>query len=126
METYTKPKNLVENPHYQYQRQQTLAGISAEMIDAPIIDLINGFNALPYCFTIQCCYGHFIHLCCAEWFWKRQVNSYALQVQPGRFKHKDSAVLGYREARHVENIRNKFFGQLHDLWQHQQDRASSR
>lgn len=31
------------------------------MIDAPIIDLINGFNKLPYCFTVQCCYWHFIY-----------------------------------------------------------------
>ena len=24
-----------------------------------------------------------VQFCCAEWFWKRQVNSYALQVEPG-------------------------------------------
>lgn len=26
----------------------------------PIVNLINGFNALPFCFTLQCCYGHFV------------------------------------------------------------------
>ena len=52
-----------------------------------------------------------IQLCSAEWFWKRQVNSYALQVEPDRFKHKDTAILDYKEALHIENIRNKFFVQ---------------
>ena len=137
METFTKPKKLVENRYYKDQRRKSLAVLSDEMIDAPIIDLMNGFNKLPYCFTLQSCYGHFIynnqkdphnyeplpisdaieiveyriayiclcvensdlgrgllgalneitaidpeniHFCCAEWFWKRQVNSYALQV----------------------------------------------
>ena len=146
------------------------------MIDVPIIELINAFNKLPYCFTLQSCYGHFIYdnqsnshnleplpitdiitrveyriayicfciensdlgrgllealneitaidpeniqFCCADWFWKRQVNSYALQVQPDRFKHKDSAILGYREALHIEKIRNEFFVQLQELVQNQ-------
>ena len=39
-----------------------------------------------------------IQFCCAEWFWKRQVNSYVLQVEPDRFKHKDTAELDFKEA----------------------------
>jgi len=31
------------------------------MIDGPIIGLINGFNKLPYCFTLQSCYEHFVY-----------------------------------------------------------------
>ena len=53
-----------------------------------------------------------IQFCCAEWFWERQVNSYALQVEPDRFKYEDRAVLDYREALNIEKIRNKFFSQL--------------
>jgi hypothetical protein len=30
------------------------------MIDMPVVDLINGFNKRPYCFTLQSCYGHFV------------------------------------------------------------------
>jgi len=177
LETFAEPRELVEDPHYQEQRRKTLAGLSDDMIDAPIIDLINGFNKLPYCFTVQSCYGHFIYnnqkdpynleplpitdtvarveyriaylclciensalgrgllealngitaidpeniqFCCAEWFWKRQVNSYALQVEPDRFKHKDSAMLDYKEALHIETIRNEFFVQLRELLQKQQ------
>jgi hypothetical protein len=172
LETFTEPKKLVENPDYQEQRRESLADLSDDMIDAPIVDIINGFNKLPYCFTMQSCYGHFIYnkqkdpynleplpatvtadrveyriaylclciqnsalgerllealseipaidpqniqLCCAEWFWKRQVNSYALQVEPDRFKHKDTAILDYREALHIEKTRNEFFVQLREL-----------
>ena len=148
------------------------------MIDVPIIELIDDFNKLPYCFTLQSCYGHFLYrgqknpnnldplpitntitrveyriayiafcidksesgrrlfddlkemtaidpeniqFCCAEWFWKRQVNSYAFQVEPNRFKHEDKAILDYKEALKIEKIRNEFFVQLKDLLQKQQD-----
>ena len=151
------------------------------MIDAPIIDLINGFNKLPFCFTMQSCYGHFIYnnqidpnnleplpiadtiakvdyriayicfcfensvlgrdlfenlneitaidpeniqFCCADWFWKRQVNSYALQVEPDRFKHCDKAILDYREALHIEKLRNEFFVQLDELLERKNRRSS--
>jgi len=60
-----------------------------------------------------------IQFCCAEWFWEKQVNSYALQVEPDRFKHEDKAILDYKEALKIENIRNKFFFQLRNLLQKQ-------
>lgn len=61
METFTELKALVENPHYQVQRQKSLVGLHDGMIDKPIIALIKALNKLPYCFTLQCCYGHFIY-----------------------------------------------------------------
>ena len=179
METFTESKELVENSHYQVQRQKCLAGLSDSMIDAPIIELINNFNNLPYCFTMQSCYGHFIYngqndphnleplpltdtidrveyriayiafciensvlgkalfaalkgitaidrenvqFCCAEWFWKRQVNSYALQVEPDRFKCKDRAMLDYKEALHIEKIRNEFIIRLYELLENAKER----
>lgn len=154
------------------QRQRNLGDLTDDKIDGPMIDLINEFNKLPYCFTLQSCYGHFIFndqtdslnfeplpvkdtianveyriayiaLCIensllgsglfttlkeipaidpaniqffsAEWFWKRQVNSYALQVEPDRFKHKDTAILDYEEALHIEKTRNEFFRRLYEL-----------
>jgi len=169
LETFTELKELAENPHYQVQRQKSLGDLTDDMVDVPIIDLINRFNKLPYCFTLQSCYGHFvcndqkdshnfeplpikatiakveyriayiafciensllgielfetlkkitaidpenIQFCCAEWFWKRQVNSYALQVEPDKFKHQDTAILDYKEALHIEKIRNEFFSRL--------------
>ena len=168
----------MENPHYQDQRQKCLVGLSDALIDEPIIELINAFNKIPYCFTLQSCYGHFIYrgqnnpynlepliitntidrvqyriayialciensslgrillnalheittidpeniqFCCAEWFWERQVNSYALQVEPDRFKCEDKAILNYREALKIEKVRNEFFVKLKNLSQIQQE-----
>ncbi len=173
METYTELKELVANPLYQEQRQKSLAGLSDDMIDDPIVDLINNFNRLPHCFTLQSCYGHFvfdgqddphdleplpvtdtislveykiayvcfcienssagrgflkilknitdidpenIQFCCAEWFWKEQVNSYVLQVEPDRFKHQDTAELDYTEALRIEKIRNQFYIKLREIF----------
>lgn len=172
METFIEPKELVVNPHYPDQRQKCLAGLSDDMIDMPILDVIHAFNRLPYCFTLQACYGHFVYIgqddiynleplpiidsiasveyriayvalclensdsgrrlfydlmaftridpqniqfCCAEWFWERQINSYALQVEPDRFKRQDTAILNYQEALKIEKIRNEFFDRLMDL-----------
>jgi hypothetical protein len=61
LETYTEAKALVENPQYREQRRRCLGGLSDDMIDKPIVDQVNAFNRLPYCFTLQCCYGHFIY-----------------------------------------------------------------
>lgn len=176
LETFTQPKALVENPHYPDQRQRSLESLNDDVIDVPIIGLINAFNELPYCFTLQSCYGHFVYVghndpqnleplprtntiaeveyriayiafcieyseagkmfldalktvknvdpdniqfCCAEWFWERQVNSYALQVEPDRFKFEDKAILDYLEALKIEKIRNEFFAQLYELLRNQ-------
>ncbi|MFC1561115.1 hypothetical protein ACFL4V_01410, partial [Candidatus Latescibacterota bacterium] len=155
--------------HYHEQRQESLSRLDINTIDTPIIQLIEGFSKLSYCFTLQSCYGHFLHnnqnnpqnfkplsdsnnisnveyriayiaLCiensdsgkilfhnlskapeidreyvqfgCAEWFWKKQVNSYALQVEPERYKTKDRIYVSYQEALHIEKIRNEFFREL--------------
>jgi hypothetical protein len=172
LETYAEPKELVQNPRYQAERQKVLGSLSDGMIDEPIIEIVNGFNRLPYCYTLQSCFGHFVYngqddrhdleslpltdtiarveyriayvafciensasgrrlledlkgitatdpeniqFCCAEWLWKRHVNSYGLQVEPDRFKRKDTAVLDYKEALQVEKIRNEFFIRLDEL-----------
>jgi hypothetical protein len=174
LETFTEPKEIVDNPRYKVQRLKSLGDLVHDVIDLPIIDLINGFNKLPFCFTLQSCYGHFVYngqkdthnleplpvkgalakveyriayiafcienslwgrklfeslkeitvidpeyiqFCCAEWFWKRQVSSYALQVEPDRFKRKDTAIVDFREALYIEKIRNEFFVRLHELLQ---------
>ena len=179
METFTEIKEFVENPRYQEKKKKILYDLTDDMIDMPIIDLIDGFNKLPYCFTLQSCYGHFVYngqknsnnleplpakkriskveyriayiaFCienslmgkeifealkeitaidpeniqffCAEWFWKRQVNSYVLQVEPDRFKHNDTAELDFKEALYIEKIRNKFFIQLYELLKNVKER----
>jgi len=56
-----------------------------------------------------------VQFCCAKWFWKIQVNSYALQVEPDRFKRKDTATVDFKEALHIEKVRNEFFVRLGEL-----------
>ncbi|MGB2895973.1 MAG: hypothetical protein WBB65_07415 [Anaerolineales bacterium] len=51
----------------------------------------------------------------ADWFWERQVNSYALQVEPKRFMFQDSAIVDYQEAQHIDIVRNDFFRELRKL-----------
>ena len=172
METFTNLKDFVDNPYFHDQRKKYLSKLDIESIDAPIVDLISGFAKLDYCFTLQSCYGHFLHnsqknpsnierlpasnsisnveykiayiaLCienskqgkfifqhlrdipsidseyvqfgCAEWFWARQVNSYALQVEPKRHMMKDRLSVDYLEALYIEKVRNIFFSQLGKL-----------
>ena len=179
METFTVLKDFAENPHYQVQRRKILSVLSGDMIDTTIVDLINGFNGLPYCFTLQSCYGHFVYsrqkdihnldplpekeiiskveyriayiaFCiensasgsclfealneitaidpknvqfgCAEWFWKKQINSYVVQVEPDRFKRKDKAIIDFKEALHIEKIRNAFFIRLYELLENEKER----
>lgn len=172
METFINPRELTKNPHFNKQRQKSLLGLSDITIDTPIVEIIYDFNRLPCCFTLQCCYGHFVYagrkdshnleplpdtdiideveyriayvafcvdnsesgrellqalkkitaidpdniqLCSAEWFWERQVNSYALQVEPDRHKDKDSVILDYSEALKIEKTRNEFYSRLGDF-----------
>lgn len=174
METFTALKGLVDNPRFHKQRQESISRLNISTIDAPTRVLIRALADLPYCFSLQSCYGHFLHkdqknpqnieplpisesiacidyriayiaLClqdsdlgrmlfydlrkipaidpeciqfgCAEWFWKKQVNSYVLQVEPKRYMTKDEISLGYQEALHIEKIRNEFFRRLEELIQ---------
>ena len=172
METFLSPKHLVADPRFAEERRKSQAKLDLGSIDPPIVPLMSGFMQLPWCFTLQSCYGHFLHagqdnprnterlpelsdgesveyriaylaLCVensllgrsllqelevvpdldpgyvqfgsAAWFWRRRVNTYALQVEPRRFMTRDQACFGYREALHVERVRDEFFSRLTDL-----------
>jgi len=174
LETFTALKDFVNDPLFSQKREKSTSKLEISSIDAPIIDIISGFSKLPYCFTLQSCYGHFLYdhqknprsteplpvsdhienveyriaylaLCiqnskmgrelfhdlakipaidpeyiqfgCAGWFWKRQVNSFALQVEPQRYMTKDKAIVPYQEALHIEKIRDEFFCALKGIVQ---------
>jgi hypothetical protein len=174
LETFTEIKDFVDNPHFSEQRRKSLSKLDFNTIDAPIAEIIKRFSKLPYCFTLQSCYGHFLYhdqrdphnieslpisnkikkveyriayiaFCiknsesgielfhdlskiividpeylqfgCAEWFWKRQVNSYALQVEPKRFMTKDKVTIPYDEALYIQNVRDKFLDAIKKIVQ---------
>jgi hypothetical protein len=50
-----------------------------------------------------------------DWFWERQVNAYALQVEPRRWMHLDVASIPYEEALHVQDVRQRFFERLGEV-----------
>ncbi len=168
METFEQPRQLVDNPHFRRDRQFALANLARARIDDPIRGIVAGFEGLPCCFTLQSCYGHFVHAeqsspenlkplpahdigavryriayiaFCIEnsrsgrrllaalemvpsidpdfvqfgspgWFWDRYLNSYALQVEPSRFQHRDEANVEYCEALHIQQVRDLFFAGL--------------
>ena len=165
MKTFEQPRQLVDNPHFRRDRQVALANLARARIDDPIRGIVAAFADLPCCFTLQSCYGHFVHVehsplenleplpahdigevryriayiaFCIEnspsgrhllaalemvpsidpnfvqfgspvWFWDRHLNSYALQVEPSRFQHRDEANVEYREALHIQQVRDLFF-----------------
>jgi hypothetical protein len=173
METFAERKEFVDNPRFEVERKREVGNLSMERIDMPIRGIIEGFAELPYCFTLQCCFGHFVHagqpepdnldplpeqdtgsvtyriayiaLCiqdnapgrrlvsalaevpsidpeCVQfgspdWFWQRHLNSFALQVEPARFRDKDQAVIDHREALQVQKVRDQFVARLGGLVQ---------
>ena len=169
VETFIPLKTLVDNPAFGEQRLRAIGQLQAVTIDAPMGTIINGFAKLPYCFTLQCCFGHFLYgdqkdrenlgrlplcacndpvhyriayvaLCvdycdrgaslvsdlkqitrvdhaylqfgCATWFWRRHVNSYALQIEPERYQTRDSVTVDYQEALHLQRVRDECFSDL--------------
>jgi hypothetical protein len=51
----------------------------------------------------------YIQFGCGDWFWQRQVNSSALQVEPRRYQTRDAVCIEYEEALHIQAIRNAVF-----------------
>ena len=61
METFTSPREIVNNKQFEQNRKEALLTLNIEDIDEPLIDVVKQFNELSYCFTLQCCYGHFLY-----------------------------------------------------------------
>jgi hypothetical protein len=61
METFCPPKRYVDDPGYRQRRRTTLNDLDLNRIDAPLRPLVSSFCDLPFCYTLQCCFGHFVH-----------------------------------------------------------------
>lgn len=65
METFGKPKPFVDNPEYERNRcvdLETLRSLIATgKIDPPLVDLMTLYSRVSHCYTIQSCFGHFVH-----------------------------------------------------------------
>ena len=172
METFCPDRSFVDHPEYETKRANALNRLDLKSIDEPIIDIVESCSRLPHCFTLQSCYGHFVHsgqpntrytgpladcppdaqieyriaylaLCIqnsppghtlfkdfqsltridpqyiqvgsAHWFWRQNVNTYAIQVEPERFKNQDTAMVSLDEALHLESVRNDVFQEIRQI-----------
>ena len=65
METFCTAKLFVDHPDYTAERTKALDNLKLQSIDPPIdppiADIVKNFARLPHCFTLQTCYGHFVH-----------------------------------------------------------------
>jgi len=61
METFAPARPFVHNPGFRDDCQRVKAALDLNAIDVPIRAIITAFNKLRYCYTLQCCYGHFLH-----------------------------------------------------------------
>jgi len=102
METFTALKAFEDDPYYHAKRDETLRKLQIRSIDAPLVELINAFAKLPYCFTLQSCYGHFIH--------KGQRNH--KNTEPLSNCDKDSCI---QEALYIEKVRTRYYAALKQL-----------
>ncbi len=60
MDTLTELRDFVSNPYFSEQRRQSLSDLDIGTIDPPIVDVVRDLGKLPYCFTLQSCFGHFL------------------------------------------------------------------
>ena len=60
METFGPAREFVESPGFVQARTSALSKLDLAKVDGPIADVISGFAALPHCFTLQSCHGHFV------------------------------------------------------------------
>lgn len=65
MKTFTNPKPFTSHPGYVSDREKTLRELEKEIrngsIDPPLLPMIRECITVPYFFTVQCCFGHFVH-----------------------------------------------------------------
>lgn len=59
METFVPEKALLPDPGFLESRESALRALRSMEIEAPIQDIVHGFCALPCCYTLQSCFGHF-------------------------------------------------------------------
>ena len=65
METFTHAKPFTRHPGYAADREKAHRELAEEMIrgsiDTPLLPLIREWIPIHHCFTVQCCFGHFVH-----------------------------------------------------------------
>ncbi len=61
MQTYTTAKAFIDDPGFESRRIETVKKLDIKAIDSPIVKIIDILSHVDHCFTLQCCWGHFVH-----------------------------------------------------------------
>jgi hypothetical protein len=65
METFIEATPFTDDHSFGRRRENALKELTPLLesngIDKPLLTLIRKCADIPYCFTLQCCYGHFVH-----------------------------------------------------------------
>ncbi len=61
MDTFTPARDFINDSLFSKRRNRSLKYLDINAIDQPIKDIISMLRHVPYCFTLQCCWGHFVH-----------------------------------------------------------------
>jgi hypothetical protein len=80
-----------------------------------IRDTLPGRGLLDELRGIASANPEYIQFGSADWFWERQVNSYAIQVEPRKHMFSDRCHIDHQEALRVERVRDQFFGEIATL-----------
>lgn len=60
MQTFCSEKPLEYNPGFNAKKVRSLKEMSDVDIETPVVEVVNSLNKLPFCFTLQSCFGHFL------------------------------------------------------------------
>lgn len=60
MQTFVTEKEMVPDPGFTERKESAMRDVRDAAIDAPILDIVHGLCALPWCYTLQSCAGHFV------------------------------------------------------------------
>lgn len=61
METFCIAKYMAPDADFEERRRAAIKEIDLRQLDTPLRPLIERLSTFPYCFSLQCCWGHFVH-----------------------------------------------------------------
>jgi hypothetical protein len=61
MQTFVAAREFVSDSQFDAKREKALRNLDLATIDPPIVDIIEALAEISYCYTLQSCWGHFVH-----------------------------------------------------------------
>ena len=100
---FDPPQHLDAAVHVEYRIAYVALCVGNNPAGAALLDDLQGLVSLD---------PAYVQFGSAEWFWQQQVNTYQVQVEPGRHQYKDRVQVDLAEARHLARVRDRLFKEL--------------